>query len=288
MPTLFHKTCPVCSVNFSVVPRYKKKIFCSITCHFEHKSRTAINPKQKKCLNCQSDIKTKHAKKFCCQGCSATYNNKHRDPECNERQKQTLMATLVSQGLAKTDAKEIYKSDCSFRFNVFDYPNLQGYELLQLKGLYHPESNPTGVVRDHIMSREYGWRNNIPSHILAHPANCQIIGNAENLRKGAQSHITYDELLNRIELWNQQNGTFLPIINSPGPKQVKAKSKVRQHRHEIYKWTLQHIHTQEIVEVTQIAKWLKQNGYATGEVYGKHSVWNIIEKYNLRTGIQLI
>jgi hypothetical protein len=31
-----------------------------------------------KCLNCKKKITSKHAKKFCSQSCSATYNNTHR------------------------------------------------------------------------------------------------------------------------------------------------------------------------------------------------------------------
>lgn len=30
----------------------------------------------KKCLECQSEIKSKSAKKFCCQSCAASYNNR--------------------------------------------------------------------------------------------------------------------------------------------------------------------------------------------------------------------
>jgi len=42
-----------------------------------------------KCLNCNSEIISKSAKKFCSSSCSAKYNNKHRMPRTLESRKKT-------------------------------------------------------------------------------------------------------------------------------------------------------------------------------------------------------
>ena len=295
MPTLFHKICPLCSASFSVVPRYKKKIFCSRVCHFEQISRTAKSPKLKQCLNCQSDIKNKHAKKFCCQSCSATYNNKHRDPECNERQKQTLMGTLASQGLAKTDAKEIYKDACAFKFSPYDYPAVLGYKLLLQHGIYNHHTNRQGVVRDHIVSKEYGWNNKISADVISHPANCQFITNVENCKKGAESHMSYSDLLERIEAWDTnrelrsikkrikarpQRDKTLPLYDYPRPP--------KKNRHLVYRWTLQHVDSLTIEETSNITQWMKTKNLGTGDIYGKIPVWRILEKYHLKSNRKII
>ena len=295
MPTLFHKTCPVCSVNFSVVSRYKKKIFCSKECHFEHISRTAKNPKLKKCINCQEDIINKHAKKFCCQSCSATYNNKNRDPECNTKQKQTLMATLTDKGLAKTDAKEIYKDSCAFKFSPYEYPAVLGYQLLLQYGIYNHHKNRQGVVRDHIVSKEYGWNNKVPGDIISHPANCQFISNIENCKKGADSHMSYEDLLKRIEVWNTNSQ---PVISQ---KRIKAKSPVnkkeplydyprppKKNRHLVYRWRLQSKFSLEIEETMNITQWMKEKNLSTSEIYGNNPIWVIVEKYHLKTSRRII
>lgn len=290
MPTLFHKTCPVCTVNFSVVSRYKKKIFCSRACHLVHVNINTKSSKLNHCTNCGGSILSRHSKKFCCQSCAAHHNNKNRDIKVRGKQRATLMSTLTCKGLSKTDAKDIYKDECAFKFNVFDYPNLPGYQILKENGIYNYASNPQGVVRDHIISKEYGWKNNIPANIISHPANCQLISNLDNVRKGTGCDLSYEDLLTRIDDWQKDDNKLGVISSQRNNKKPPNKNvaKIRQHRYAIYKWILQNVHTNTVTEVTQIAKWLKTNGYTTSHVYGKHAVWKIIEKYNLRTGEKII
>jgi hypothetical protein len=47
-----------------------------------------------------------------------------------------------------------------------------------------------------------GYNNKIPEAIISHPANCQIIPQIENVKKGSKSSITIEELYQRIKEWN--------------------------------------------------------------------------------------
>ena len=101
-------------------------------------------------------------------------------------------------GIALTEPKKIYQSKCGFKFNPYSMPEIPGYDKLLELGMYHPNRNPNGVCRDHIVSVEFGWRNNIDPNIISSPYNCQFITNAENISKNASSWMTIEELVSRI------------------------------------------------------------------------------------------
>jgi len=195
------------------------------------------------------------------------------------------MTTLASQGLTRTDEKEVYKAACSFKFKPYEYQNIAGYNLLLEKGIFNPQTNKEGVVRDHIVSKEFGWRNQISPEIISHPANCQFISNTDNSKKGADCDFSLEELLLRIKNWDQELQCF-EVDKSNAT--VKVKRLFPSHQQGIYKWKLQHKTTMEIVEVTQMVKWLKARGENNEVVYGQNPKWVILEKYDLRTGVRLI
>jgi hypothetical protein len=197
MPTYIQKFCEQCSMEFAVVPRYKKKRFCNVVCYQAHK-KLHSTVKLQSCLQCNNPLTKKHSYKFCSQSCAALYNNNNRSDEDRSKQRQTLRLTLAKAGRLKTDAKEIYKDECTFKFRPYQHTNLPGYDLLLEHGIYHYKNNPGGVVRDHIVSREYGWQNNIPASIISHPANCQFISNQDNIVKNSRCGMTHEDLLNRI------------------------------------------------------------------------------------------
>ena len=53
-----------------------------------------------------------------------------------------------------------------------------------------------------MISRNYGWLNNIPPEVIAHPANCEMIIQSNNTSKGTKCSITLEELYERIEHWS--------------------------------------------------------------------------------------
>jgi hypothetical protein len=133
-------------------------------------------------------------------------------------------------GRTLTDEKEIYWKSCAFNFDVFQYPKIPGYELLFEHKWFHSVNNPNGLNRDHMISKEYGWRNNIDSSIISHPANCHIIFAKENFSKNTSCSITIEDLLERIKYWNDLDNTNIKINDD-----YKRLPKSKEHRENISK-----------------------------------------------------
>ena len=83
--------------------------------------------------------------------------------------KESVNNYMKKIGRARTDEKIAYFKQCVFAFDPYIYTNIPGYEHLLISGIYHPQQNPNGMCRDHMISKEYGYRNNIPPHMIAHP-----------------------------------------------------------------------------------------------------------------------
>ena len=98
--------------------------------------------------------------------------------------------------------KELYYLKSEFKFKEEDFKKVKGYELIEQYGMYHSINNQSGVSRDHMISRNYGWLNNIPPEVIAHPANCEMIIQSNNASKGTKCSITLEELQERIKHWN--------------------------------------------------------------------------------------
>lgn len=131
--------------------------------------------------------------------------------------------TAIKNGSRITNLKLIYKQNCNFNFDPYAYPDIPNYNLLLTHGMYHPVNNPKGVSRDHMVSKEYGWRNNIDASIISSIYNCQFLLQSENSKKNDKSCITIDDLLDRI-----QNNTFVNNKNTAIslPKSESHKKKI--------------------------------------------------------------
>lgn len=55
-----------------------------------------------------------------------------------------------------------------------------------------------------------GLANNVPPWILAHPANCRLMLYLDNVSKNKHCSITLDELKERIRLWDEKYGEYVP------------------------------------------------------------------------------
>lgn len=97
----------------------------------------------------------------------------------------------------------IYFSASSFKhgFSFTCYTTDKEKQLLEQYGVFNTKTNTKGCVRDHLLSRRYGFDNNIATWIISHPANCEIVSNSENIRRANTNDnlITLEELLYRIE-----------------------------------------------------------------------------------------
>ena len=208
----FTVVCATCNGNFSVIEREtrfpaKANYYCSRACANSHlvtdlhrnktkasmrsyykKVGRSLDVLRKSCLYCLSKFETiKKTKKFCSKFCAATYRN--------------------NLARAQRPALTNYRADCSFRFNLKDYPEEFNFALVEQLGWYSPANkgnNLTGVSRDHMVSVRYGFDHSIPAEHIRHPANCRLLAHSDNSSKGAKNYITYEELLNRIALWEQK------------------------------------------------------------------------------------
>ena len=140
-------------------------------------------------------------------------------------QKDALNNYLKKSGKANTNEKEIYRKQCNFQFDPYQFRNIPGYELLLKLKFYHPQENLGGVCRDHIVSKEFGWRNKIDPKLLAHPANCQFITNLENVTKGSGSSMNIEQLQERINNWGN--------IVQPISKSAKQMPKTEEHKRKL-------------------------------------------------------
>ena len=100
-----------------------------------------------------------------------------------------------------------YRADCAFNFALKKYPDEFDFSLIESYGWYKPKNrgdNLTGVSRDHMVSVRYGFDNNIDPKIISHPANCRLTLQSDNVKKYIRNCITYEELLAKIQLWNEK------------------------------------------------------------------------------------
>lgn len=136
----------------------------------------------KVCINCNQIFNSKN-KKFCKKSCRVEYNRRNM----NEYKK--------------------YKLDCEFKFNLKDYPQEYDFKLVEEYGWYSPSNknnNLNGVSRDHMLSVREGFELGVDPTIISHPANCKLMIHNENISKNKKSSISLEELLKRIENWDNK------------------------------------------------------------------------------------
>ena len=100
-----------------------------------------------------------------------------------------------------------YRKECSFSFNLSDYPSEFDFLLVEKYGWYRAKNrgdNLNGVSRDHIVSVLFGYENGIDPKIISHPANCQLLRHNENASKNKNCSLTIDELLVKISQWDDK------------------------------------------------------------------------------------
>ena len=204
--------CEKCSDIFTrlLLPNENAR-YCSISCanskmHSQETKDKIANTlkyggkvfrRQKECISC----------KICGIQTIPHDLNLKRNKLCSEECYNTLKEQRKRERQKHLTAKEIYKKSCSFTFSVYNYPEEFDLKLLEEFGWYKPKNrgdNLNGISRDHMLSRTYGFENNIPVEHLKHPANCQLLVHSKNISKGKKSSISYEELLERINNWNKK------------------------------------------------------------------------------------
>jgi hypothetical protein len=193
--------CVQCKSKLDYSKRHNK--FCSTSCAATYnnalkdystfkpgpaKSKQLLN---KSCAHCGNLFDTyKKNKKFCCRKCAIDYKNAPLRANRTEWQN--------------------YRADCQFRFSINDYPTEFEFGLIEQHGWYKASNrgnNLNGVSRDHMVSCRYGFDNNLPVEHLRHPANCKLIIHNDNASKHKKNSISYEELLERIKVWDEKYQT---------------------------------------------------------------------------------
>jgi hypothetical protein len=127
-------------------------------------------------------------------------------------QKEAYQQSIKS-GKRKIKTKDIennyrdYRELCSFKFNLDDFKEEFDFGIIEKYGWYKAKNNgdnPNGVSRDHKVSVKYGFENKINPEVISHPANCQLMQQFKNSKKGRKISISIDELMNDINIWNEK------------------------------------------------------------------------------------
>jgi hypothetical protein len=146
-----------------------------------------------------------------------------------------LKIPMITQEEAKKyreqtlDGKTIFRDKCKFKFTREQMIKIPGFNLIDTIGMYHPTKNPKGLDRDHIISVEAAWRNGWDPSNISHPANCQLIPHIDNVKKNSACGMEYQDLLDRIENWD--NGVILDLdiqISAKQPRTQAHKDHIRK------------------------------------------------------------
>jgi hypothetical protein len=199
------------------------------------------------CKECKSIIPyNKRTNNFCSRSCSAIASNKSRSESGwtqSEESRKSIRSSLhsfnkshvISGPYTKihfrtckfcnktfaTSGRTIVCKCCqhlkwsnnrdeySFKFNIFDYPDLFDLSMIQsigwvaFGGKRGGNKNLNGLSRDHKVSVNHAKKFNYDPYYISHPVNCELMPHSENNKKKTKSSISYEEL---IRLVNEYDG----------------------------------------------------------------------------------
>jgi len=192
-------------------------IFCSVQCA---NSRGSSKGKKKrlKCSNCEEIIEVGlRTSKVKCDTCK--FEQAECD-ECSEKYQRLVGSKTKLCGrkcaaivAGKTNRKnniksssdfKIYRVASKFKFSLNSFPDKFDFSLVEKYGWYKAKNhgdNSNDISRDHIISCRYGFDNNIPTWIISHPANCELMPHKLNQSKRTKINLTLDELIIKIKEW---------------------------------------------------------------------------------------
>lgn len=159
------------------------------------------------CRWCGEDFETTNIRdaKCCCLSCASKYRQFRKYEEA-------LNAAPSDEQRIKLEFRW-YKFKAAFKFSLQQFSDEFDFQLIRKVGWYKAKNhgdNPGGVSRDHMYSVYDGYVNKIDPRILAHPANCRIILQSKNSSKNKKSCITYEELIEKIHVWENKYGQYYP------------------------------------------------------------------------------
>lgn len=189
----------------------RRNQFCSKNCSASYNNKGRVGEKRKFSVEGINNIKKSNIKKH---GVSEYeyYKNPNQCKECGKilkyKKRNQIFCEMGCKRIfdkKKMTKLNIYKSQCSFKFNLNHFKDEFDFELIKKFGWYSAKNrgnNLNGVSRDHMYSIHDGFKNNVDPNIISHPANCKLMVHSDNSKKRTNSSISLDELKKRIEWWN--------------------------------------------------------------------------------------
>ena len=214
----------------------------------------------KLCQECNESIPYGKGNVFCCHSCAATHSNRKRTnsgwcPSIEQRVKVSKKLKYPSTPDVVGPYSVLYNCTCkhcsyhwrnkkptqfcsncehlkwknnkdqwSFKFNVFDYPDLFDIDNLTKLGWVQfggknrkKPKNLNGLSRDHMVSVDYAKKNKCDPYYISHPCNCEIMPHSKNNSKKTKSSISYEELIIIVNTYDQKwadcsgNDPVLPV-----------------------------------------------------------------------------
>ena len=132
-----------------------------------------------------------------------------KKPQISESTRKKLADAIRARPKKSGTGLRWFRSLCSFKFNVFNYPEEFDLALIEKHGWYSASNrggNSNGVSRDHMLSVRFAFDNGIDPMLVSHPANCKLLRHNDNVSKFSKCSITHEELKARIEKWNARYG----------------------------------------------------------------------------------
>ena len=188
----------------------KKKYYCSRSCANAREHSKETKEKIKDSVNSFCEMNgTKEKKKcgFCSELFAGRKNQKFCSPSCGVNNRYCNHLNGLEGLERERFLKRNYRAKCRFKFSLNEFPNEFDFALIEQHGWYKAKNrgdNLNGVSRDHMYSITDGYNNGINPEILSHPANCKLMVQSNNFKKGSESSITIEGLVKKIEQWNDK------------------------------------------------------------------------------------
>lgn len=102
------------------------------------------------------------------------------------------------------------KNQYSFRFNIFEYPDLFDLDNLTkvgwvaFGGKRGGKKNVNGLSRDHRVSVNEAKKFNYDPYYISHPLNCELMPHHQNNKKKTKSSLSYEELVKLVDEYDNR------------------------------------------------------------------------------------
>jgi hypothetical protein len=198
--------CTECSSTISFENR--RNSFCSHRCSAKNTNRKRAANGWTMPIDSREKIRKKLSKKLICDGPFSKISTK----TCKFCKQQFIAPASNKKQVCKNclhlkwnNGKDAY----SFRFNVFDYPDL--FDITELQkigwvafgGKRGGDKNLDGLSRDHRVSVSDSKRYGYDPYYISHPCNCELMPHIRNNKKKTRSSLSYNELVKIVDEYDR-------------------------------------------------------------------------------------